>query len=184
MIILIIGGSSSGKSAFAEKILSEITEVKTKYYLATMQVCDEDSRKKVAYHRELRYGKGFLTIEQPRNLVQAAKKIETTDSAVLLECMSNLTANEMFDGKRVLADEVVERILNGIELLQTKAKHLIIVTNNVFEDGILYKDGTMEYLKVLSEINRELAIKANKVVEVVVGIPVIVKESVIESEIY
>lgn len=174
-ITLVIGGSGSGKSAFAEQLLEEISDTQQKYYLATMQVYDEDGRKKVERHKRLRQGKGFVTIEQPVEIGQAAENMQA-ESAALLECMSNLTANEMF-GKEILsAAEVKERILEGISQLSKKVKHLVIVSNNVFEDGIRYDESTMEYLRALAELNRALAKRANRVVEVVVGIAVEVKK--------
>ena len=61
-------------------------------------------------------------------------------------------------------------------LLAAKLDHLVIVTNNVFEDGISYDAGTMAYLRALGRINAALVKRADRVVEVVVGIPVILKE--------
>lgn len=176
MMSLIIGGSGSGKSAYAEAFMSRLEDVKNKYYLATMLVYDEDARRKVWRHKRLRQGKGFLTVEQPKDIGQAIGKMAGKDNAVLLECMSNLTANEMFGEKPFFAEEVVEKILNGIEIIKENAKHLIIVTNNVFEDGIVYDAGTMEYLRALAEINRRLAAMADEVTEVVVGLPIVIKE--------
>ena len=69
--------------------------------------------------------------------------------SALLECMSNLTANEMFtkDGMKS-EEEVVEKIVSEIQTLSQKLDNLVIVTNNVFEDGVIYDAGTMEYLRV------------------------------------
>ena len=56
MIHLVIGGSGSGKSEYAENLLEDSQR---KYYIATMQVYEEEGRKKVARHRRLRAGKVF-----------------------------------------------------------------------------------------------------------------------------
>jgi adenosylcobinamide kinase/adenosylcobinamide-phosphate guanylyltransferase len=53
---------------------------------------------------------------------------------------------------------------------------MVIVSNNVFEDGQIYDEATMEYIKAMGEINTKLALMSDKVVEVVVGIPIIIKE--------
>ena len=95
MMVLIIGGSGSGKSAYAEEYIGRIAGKGNKYYLATMQVFDEEGKKKVARHQRLRKNKGFLTIEQPIEIEKTLPKIKA-GSSVLLECISNLTANEMF----------------------------------------------------------------------------------------
>ena len=53
---------------------------------------------------------------------------------------------------------------------------LVIVTNIVAEDGIDYDSTTLEYIRTISDVNIGLSQMADKVVEVVVGIPIIVKE--------
>lgn len=187
------GGSGSGKSAYAESLLSSCEGIR--YYIATMQIYDAEGEKKVERHRKLRAGKGFLTIESPMNVgkirfacageaeqaqyrQEAERKVQgnAEKKSALLECMSNLTANEMFtkDGIKS-AEEVVEKIVSEMQTLSQKLDNLVIVTNNVFEDGVIYDAGTMEYLKALGRINAALARLADRVAEVVVGIPVELK---------
>lgn len=177
MTILIQGGSGSGKSAYAEAVaLSLRKEREPLYYLATMKVYDEEGKKKVERHRQLRAGKGFLTIEQPVQIGKASGRIEE-GSIVLLECMSNLAANEMFAGEVAKETQnVICEILEGVHLLSEKAEHLIIVTNNVFEDGIRYEEMTRRYIEALGQINCGLALLAEEVVEIVAGIPVPLKK--------
>ena len=186
MIHLVIGGSGSGKSEFAENLL---VDSQRKYYIATMQVYDEEGRKKVARHQRLRAGKGFQTIEQPRNMHKAAEIVtrdrKETENEALLECRSNLVANEMFDGETEdfangmseteREDFLVEKVTGGIRTLAEKLDKLVIVSNNVFEDGISYDAQTMSYIRVLGRVNQELARMADHVTEVIVGIPVKVK---------
>ena len=109
---------------------------------------------------------------------EAARKGQCSSEkkSALLECMSNLTANEMFtkDGMKS-EEEVVEKIVSEIQTLSQKLDNLVIVTNNVFEDGVIYDAGTMEYLRALGRINAALAHLADRVAEVVVGIPVELK---------
>lgn len=171
MLTLILGGSGSGKSAYAEDYLLRIAADKKKYYIATMQVWDEEMQAKVDRHHRLRQGKGFTTIEQPTALEQAVTQMEP-EGAALLECMSNLAANEMFSGAQPEDRQVViEKILRGVEALKKQADPLVIVTNNVFEDGIIYDSATMEYIEALGRINERLAAEADEVVEVTAGIP-------------
>ena len=176
MIILITGGSGSGKSSYAEEEFSKLQNKGKKYYLATMKVYDEEGEKRVERHRKMRCNRGFYTIEQPQNIEEAVGKMVKEENAALLECMSNLVANEMYQEKFHSAKEVTDKVLRGIEILDEKLSYLMIVTNNVFEDGIVYDEMTSEYLRALDEINIQLARKAEKVVEVVVGIPVFCKK--------
>lgn len=199
MVVLVTGGSGSGKSAFAEEYLMRLsTQAETKYYIATMQPFGEESLAKIRRHQRLRAGKGFTTIEQSRDLTKAAQRIaklpnQFQEEAVtinrpensvpfirdtaLLECMSNLVANEMFSGADIVSEDVVVgHILQGIKSLSAKVDELVIVSNNVFEDGISYDATTQAYIRALGRINTEVAALADTVTEVVVGIPVPVKE--------
>ena len=198
MVVLVTGGSGSGKSAFAEEYLMRLsTQAETKYYIATMRPFGEESLARIRRHQRLRAGKGFTTIEQSRDLTKAAQRIakpsnQFQEEAVtinrpensvpfirdtaLLECMSNLVANEMFAENKIrLRDEVTAQILDGIEALNSQLEHLLIVTNNVFEDGISYEETTAEYIEAMGQVNESLAAMADTVIEVVAGIPVVWK---------
>ena len=174
---LIIGGSGSGKSAYAEDYMVSISEDRKKYYIATMQIYDEEGKRKVERHRMLRGGKGFSTIEQPVDIGKAAEKMEAEDRTALLECVSNLTANEMFSGEVPGTEEAItEKIVGGIAVLNRELTHLVIVSNDVFEDGNVYDKTTMAYIRAMGHINQKLAEMADEVVEVVVGIPIVIKD--------
>ena len=208
MITLITGGSGSGKSAYAEKYICHASNekgCKEKYYIATMQVFDEEGQRKIDRHRRLRAGKGFITIEQPRDIQDAVSKLQSenclkTGQSALLECMSNLVANEMFppvdasdtkeagvkkealdepenmrDYENTLISRVSKKVLKDVSILSENVAELVIVTNNVFEDGVCYDESTMNYIKAMGIVNRGLAAMAESVVEVVAGIPVEVK---------
>lgn len=208
MITLITGGSGSGKSAYAEKYICHASNekgFKEKYYIATMQVFDEEGQRKIDRHRRLRAGKGFITIEQPRDIKDAVSKLQSknclkTGRLALLECMSNLVANEMFppvdasdtkeagvkkealdgpdnmrDYENTLISLVSKKVLKEVSILSENVAELVIVTNNVFEDGVCYDESTMNYIKAMGIVNRGLAAMAENVVEVVAGIPVAVK---------
>lgn len=174
MITLVIGGSGSGKSAFAEELLSDYKG--RKYYLATMQVYDDDARGKVERHRQMREGKGFETLEQPRAIDRGVANLSGKACAVLLECMSNLVANEMFreDGIRSVT-ETVDAILPAVFSLAQMVDELVIVTNNVAEDGVNYDAATIEYIHAIGDINVGLAEMADRVVEVSMGLPLWLK---------
>lgn len=178
MLILVTGGSGSGKSAFAEQKAVSLAAGGELVYLATMQVYGEEGKKKVERHRQLRRGKGFETIERP---VRVDRAEPGEDATVLLECMSNLMANEMFspdppEEKEGGGEEAWRRILRQIEVLYSKCRHLVIVTGEVFSDGAAYEEGTLDYIRQLGEVNCRLGRKAEEVWEVVYGIPLSLKK--------
>lgn len=219
MMYLIIGGSGSGKSAYAEELLFSLPDAGKKYYIATMQVCDEESRRRVQKHRKQREGKRFYTIEQPVHVSGALTQMDAGKKSAMLECVSNLVANEMFakdiyaeniyaedmyaddphvedmhaddcdvketglkKSKDCSAEAVADKIVDDIMKLHQPLQQLVIVSNNVFEDGVSYDEMTMEYIKTMGIVNQKLAAVADVVTEVVVGIPVMAKEQVKRKE--
>ena len=61
MMILVTGGASSGKSAYAEQLACSLPG--SRYYLAAMKPFGEEGARRIARHRALRAGKGFVTVE-------------------------------------------------------------------------------------------------------------------------
>ena len=177
MMILVTGGSGSGKSAFAEDCVVSFGEAQ-RAYIATMYPFDEESRKRVQRHRKMRQGKGFETIECYTGL----KNVRVPEgSTVLLECMSNLTANEMFqeDGAH---EKTVAAVMEGVQSLKRQAGNLVIVTNEIFSEAAHYEGETELYQNYLGQINQEMAKIADQVVEVVYGIPVYHKNQTLFEE--
>ena len=168
MIVLVTGGSGCGKSTWAEKLMDTLQEDR-RVYIATMQVYDEESRQRVARHRAQRADKHYTTIECEKDLDSADVP---AGSAVLLEDLVNLTANEMFDNGDV------SRIVPAIRRLASRCSHLVMVTNDLFSDGEAYSPSVQEYLRCLAEVNREAAELADSTVEVVYSVSVALKGEV------
>ena len=94
---------------------------------------------------------------------------------LLIEDIPNLLAGEMFKGTSFYPD-VADKITADIMKLISACEHTVIVTNEVFSDGMIYDEYTTTYLREFGTINRKLAGYSDKVVELVCGIPCIVKE--------
>ena len=205
MLYIVTGGSGSGKSVYAEQTAVQCRNRTggTLWYLATMRIWDDEGRKRVERHRRMRAAKGFETIERYTGLetLELRETFEElnpagldaeqeTDSlkywesrrvaqkqVLLLECMSNLVLNEFYDQE----NGAEERILQGIKHLQKQCGDLIIVTNEIFSDGVTYEPESERYIELLGRINRELGQMADSVTEVVYGIPLAVSAFVVEN---
>lgn len=183
MFQLVTGGSGSGKSAYAEELLAaparfsdaaSDTPALLRIYLATMKPYGKETLEKIRRHRRLRAEKGFVTVECPKGLDEV---VLLENDGVLLECIANLAANELYreDGSLNGRQETADRILSGIRSIRRQTGHLVVVTNEVCADTGDYSSETREYMALLGALNRQLARMADTVTEVVYGIPVSVK---------
>lgn len=186
MFHLVTGGSGSGKSSFAEEKICQMKEqtgAKHLYYIATMYPYGHETEEKIKRHRSMREGKGFQTIECYKNLSELLQSQwfqrdkQQEGICILLECMSNLAANELYlepvshKEKKLLCQRLVEEI----EQLSKCCRGMTVVTNEVFSDGRKYTFEMEEYRMVLGGINQEMAKIADKVSEIVYGIEVRMK---------
>lgn len=175
---VVTGGSGSGKSEYAERLITENASGPL-IYVATMMIWDREGEERVRRHRNMRADRGFITVEQYTDLKSLDfSAVCHKDASVLLECMSNLVSNEFYrDEERALPS-----ILDGIEALRSGCREFVIVTNEVFSDGTEYSDETRRYITLLGEVNRLLGGMADTVTEVVYGIPVRIKGERIPEE--
>ena len=97
-----------------------------------VRICRADklSACRVKKHKLQRDGKGFETIEQYQNIGGALKGCKRdTKPVVLVECMSNLLANECFE-ENGHPDNIFAECMQ----LYSECSHLVIVTNEVFSE--------------------------------------------------
>ncbi len=165
MLTFVMGGSKSGKSAFSEGLFPRPGP---HYYIATMEAFDEECRRRIQNHRAQRAGLGFETIERPHGLLGLTLPQKRR---VLLEDMGNLIANELFSPQGA-GEDTVEAVLMGIHRLMAQSESLVVVSNEVFLGGDRYAGDTLRYLRVLADVNRALAARAHRAVEVVCGLPI------------
>ena len=166
MIILLTGGSASGKSGWAEGLAAALHRRSggALIYLATMAAEDGESRRRVARHRAQRAGRGFLTVERPAGLRELTLPPGAT---VLLEDLGNLAANELYRPGGGGAGAV----LDGLEHLCRQAASLVVVGNEVFADGEDWDRGMADYLRLLATAHTACAARADAAGTVACGIP-------------
>lgn len=195
MIFLVLGSPDSGKSEKAESLVMEISGDGKRYYIATMIPFGEEGKKRVAKHRAMREGKGFVTIEYPVRVHEIITRIDDPDeSTCLLECMSNLVGNEMHETSyaedpRLLAtdkdvlktsdkagllgenstegeEELVDYIIGSVMKLAEQVRNLVIVANSFPMEDEGYDDETKRYVRVTERVNEELMKRVDKVYEI------------------
>ena len=176
MVVLVVGVPDSGKSVLAENVALELSGENKRIYLATMEILDEEGKRRVQKHRKLREGKGFFTVEAPVKIGEAlADEPGLKQSTVLIECISNLVGNVMHDEEiaenksaKERIDTVVSAVIADVTGICNEAKNVVIVTNSfVCEEG--FDEETKEYVKSLDAVNYELRKVADEIFEFAEG---------------
>lgn len=190
MIFFVTGGASCGKSAFAEGLCMALGG--DKVYLAAMKPFGVEGAARVRKHRAQRAGKGFRTVECFDGLSPIIASGELKGATVLLECLGNVVANEMFS--MVDADEsagsndalendvtveamidVFYRVESEISSIAQQCSHLVVIGNEVGSDGICHTEEMQRYQRLLGALACKIAAKGQFVFECVAGIPQILK---------
>jgi adenosylcobinamide kinase/adenosylcobinamide-phosphate guanylyltransferase len=169
MFAVYIGYPDSGKSAMAESRASELSGGEGLVYLATMIPYGEEGQQRIARHRAMREGRGFVTIEAPFDICDALSRAfdadELKDRTVLLECVSNLAANELFE-RHSGEEDAAAKITEEIRKLAASVRHLVAVSNHYgIEDS--FDEETRLYSKTLDTINERIAAFADETVSLV-----------------
>ena len=159
-LILISGENNSGKSILAEKLITKYSG--KRYYIATMIPTTEDNYSRIEKHKKQRENLQFTTLELPYNLNEETINDE---SVVLLEDVSNLLANNIFEMKKS-TDEVFEDIIT----LAKKCRILVAVTISGLKNNG-YDTDTASYINSINEINQKLQDEAWVVIEMKNGKP-------------
>lgn len=176
MLIVITGGAASGKSEVAENISLRLGG--KKLYVATMKPFGNEALERVERHKKLRLNKGFDTYEKFVSLFECDL---TGYDTTLIECMSNLLANELFDDFGA-GGNYFESITKGVLRMNSLFTNVVIVTNKIFSDGIKYDEATEKYMKALGKVNCFLASKSDIFIEVICSIPTILKGEPLYNE--
>lgn len=107
-IVLVTGGARSGKSAWAQRVAEEMDSKRV--YIATAAPQDDEMRARVERHREMRAGRGWATIEEPRELAGALERAAQGYPVALVDCLTVWIANRMHQAEqagRALTEQVV-----------------------------------------------------------------------------
>ncbi|MEZ5785401.1 MAG: bifunctional adenosylcobinamide kinase/adenosylcobinamide-phosphate guanylyltransferase [Xanthobacteraceae bacterium] len=166
-LTLVLGGARSGKSRFAEGLITR--HPPPWIYVATAEAGDAEMVERVAAH-QARRGAGWAAIEAPRDLCAALEASRTTPA--LIDCLTLWLSNLM------LADADVDRELARLEqALEQRGAPVALVANEV-GCGIVPENALARRFRDLQgNLNQRIAARADRVVLVVAGQPLYVKGS-------
>ena len=164
MLILLTGASGAGKSTYARRLAMGLSSDLT-------FISAEIPEPEIKANREKLRCDGFTFIECFTNI----GGLEVSGGAAILDCLCNLTANEMFDEAGNIRENVVDTVTNGINDLAGRVEFLIVVTNEISADGVRHTESVNAYRETLCAVNLGLAVHAEHVYELCVSIPIALK---------
>jgi adenosylcobinamide kinase/adenosylcobinamide-phosphate guanylyltransferase len=167
-LTLVLGGARSGKSRYAESLIAAWPP--PWIFIATAQAGDAEMTDRIALHRTRRSG-GWQTIEAPHDL-PSALATATAGAPVLVDCMTLWLSN------RILADVDVEAEVAHLETALDGRRGPVVLVSNEVGFGIVPDNALARRFRDLQgRLNQRLAARADRVVLVVAGLPVMVKEA-------
>lgn len=163
---LILGGASSGKSAFAETLVMAASQ--PRIYIATAQTFDDEMRQKVQKHLVQR-GPDWRTIEAPLDTADVLIGLPA-EAVVLLDCATMWLSNQML-AETDLATEQAKLL----DTLNACPAHVVVVSNEVGLDVVPENALARRFRDAQGALNQALAKQADLAVLVVAGLPMVLK---------
>lgn len=165
-IALVVGGARSGKSSFAEKLVSSAQ--KPRIYIATAQAWDAEMQARIARHKADRGG-NWTTVEASLDLVGALAQVPA-DAVVLLDCATLWLTNHILGESDVEAE--AQRLLAAL----TACAALVTVVSNEVGWGIVPDNAlARRFRDAQGRLNQQIAARADLVVGVMAGLPMVLK---------
>lgn len=176
-LILVTGGSRSGKSTFAEKYARE--SGRKVVYIATAQGNDEEMRIRIREHRAHRLSQ-FITKEEPYYPHRIIEKEGGKKTFIILDCLTILLSNHLLketdsEKNRREPRSKVSAILEYVSFLTVKMKyctaHVLVVTNEVGMGVVPDNPLARIFRDLAGKAGQSIAGQADEVWLTVCGIP-------------
>jgi len=183
-IVLITGGARSGKSTYAEKLASE--EKGSVLYIATSIPFDDEMKDRVKKHKERRPST-WHTFEGYKNLKQVFYNEEMQFDTILLDCITIMVTNLMFDSAGdnfddlnnedidIMEKEILQEISDFLNETEKNTKTVILVTNEIGAGIVPEYKMARVFRDIAGRVNQYIASRAQEVHLVVCGIPIKIK---------
>ena len=165
-LTLVLGGARSGKSRYAESLITARAPPWT--YVATAEARDEEMAERIAVHQQRRAA-GWQTIEAPHDLA-GALGAAPAEAPVLIDCLTLWLSN------RMLADIDVDAEMARFEEALDRRAGMVVLVSNEVGFGIVPDNALARRFRDLQgRLNQRIAARADRVALVVAGLPLIVK---------
>lgn len=173
-LTLVLGGARSGKTSYAEGLVLGATrrsDSATKVYLAACpRAIDQEMDDRIARHRQQR-PLDFITVENRHDLIGVAQ--EFAGATILLDCLTLWLFVKKDQQKSI------EQVLSELKLDLIGSRPLVkwvVVSNEVGLGIVPAGQESREFRDLAGWANQSVAALADRVVFMVAGIPMVVKD--------
>lgn len=170
MQTLVLGGTRSGKSAYAERLAAE--SAKKVHYIATAQAFDESTKQRIQQHIDSR-DSTWPTLEVPLALAEALQRVDDANHILLVDCLTMWVTNLLCHDDQTRIEDEISSLLSCLPTLQSD----VILVSNEGGLGITpMTDLTRRYVDEMGNLHQALAQQADRVVLVIAGLPQLLKD--------
>jgi adenosylcobinamide kinase/adenosylcobinamide-phosphate guanylyltransferase len=170
--MLVLGGAKSGKSTFALKICNQLN--KKPVFLATARALDDEMAERIRRHK-LERGNEWITEEEPLNIKDAILRLAKDDRIIVFDCLT-LWINNLYmeyEEDRNAIEMAMDDLLGILEGI----KGAIIIVSNEVGSGIVPDNPlARSYRDDIGFLNQRIAGLSRKVVNVIAGLPLVLKD--------
>ncbi len=176
-ICLVVGGRRSGKSEYAQTFAENIAGPRA--FVATCPVLDGEMAERIRKHQEARKQSDWTTIEEPTALPSAIQGASHFN-LILVDCLTLWVNNLMYESSRMgktISEEIVSEKCN--ELVLACSSHpgkIILVTNETGMGIVPDNEQSRLFLDLVGRCNQIISKAAGRVVLVVCGQSLIIKD--------
>lgn len=179
-LVLVTGGSRSGKSEFAEKYVLHYSPKCA--YIATAEIFDDEMAERVRLHQERRANGRWVNFEAPYEAEKVFANLPEEVDAVLFDCLTMYMTN-LFYGKTAIEGEflvkcqaVFEQIDLMLDAARKSGKIVVFVSNEVGSGIVPDNQMAREYRDLSGWVNQRVAEKCDQVFLTVCGNAIDVKK--------
>ncbi len=175
-IILITGGSRSGKSAFAQKMAED--RPGTRLFVATCPVIDPEMAQRIKLHRQQRQSAQWQTVEEPLDISLVLNRNREQDT-ILIDCLTLWVNNIMYEAHKcnqaVDESQISEKIKEVLVAAAQCSGKIIFVTNEVGLGIVPENQAARLYRDLVGRCNQLVGTAADQAYLLSCGIPLRLK---------
>ncbi len=170
--MLVLGGAKSGKSSFALNVCNSLN--KKRIFLATAQALDQEMEERIRRHKVER-GSGWHTIEEPLKVAETIGSLDSEGTIILLDCLTLWLNNLYMEHKE--DHEAINKAIENLMRKLTDIRGAVVVVSNEVGMGIVPDNQlSRTYRDTAGYLNQRIARLSGKVVAVLAGLPLVLKD--------